>query len=149
MSVGRQNSVDLFVMQRLIRTVFILSIFFCLLNNGAHAQIKQIQQELHRLSAVRDSVNKVNSLNRLGTLYRTRNSDSCFYYGMEAKRLATNIRYQKGQIDADHVIAYALYKKGLYSDALELLSSMLMAYTELHDREKMNSVYIDIAGIQN
>lgn len=149
MSVGRQNSVDLFVMQRLIRTVFILSIFFCLLNNGAHAQIKQIQQELHRLSAVRDSVNKVNSLNRLGTLYRTRNADSCFYYGMEAKRLATAIHYQKGQIDADHLIAFALFKKGLYAESLELLSNVLSEYRKLGDTEKIVRVYLDMAEVGN
>src|SRR5690606_31973704 len=107
--------------------------FFCLCNRVAQGQITQIQQELDRLSSTPDSVNRVNSLNRLGILYRTRNADSCFYYGMRAKRVATDIHYQKGQTDADHVIAYALYKRGLYAESLELLGKVLSQYQKLND----------------
>lgn len=122
---------------------------FCLCGNIAHGQIKQITQELHRLSTVPDSVSKVNSLNRLGTLYRSRNADSCFYYGMYAKRLATHIQYQKGQMDADHIIAFALFKKGLYAESLELLSSVLSQYRKLNDTEKSIGVYLDMAEVEN
>src|SRR5690554_4295978 len=83
----------------------LLILLFCLCNNAAQGQIGEIGQELNRLPAIRDSISLVNSLNRLGTLYRTRNADSCFYYGMEAKRMATNIHYQNGQTAADHLIA--------------------------------------------
>src|SRR3546814_6883492 len=76
-------------------------IFLCA--NPAQGQIQQIHEELQRLTLSKDSISLVNSLNRLGTLYRTRNADSCFYYGMKAKRTATNIQYRKGQTDADHV----------------------------------------------
>ncbi len=123
--------------------------FFCLCNSVAQGQIKQVQQELDRLSSTPDSVNRVNSLNRLGILYRTRNADSCFYYGMRAKRVATNIHYQKGQTDADHVIAYALYKRGLYAESLELLGKVLSQYQKLNDTEKIIRVYMDMAGVEN
>ncbi|WP_262250278.1 sensor histidine kinase, partial [Parapedobacter soli] len=117
--------------------------------NPASGQIQQIGQELHKLSIINDSVGRVNCLIRLGELYRSRNADSCFYYGMEAKRTATNIGYQKGQIDADHVIAFSLYKRGLYADALELLSKVLAHYQQFGDTEKMIRVYMDMAGVEN
>src|SRR5690606_37507786 len=127
----------------------LLLTFLCFCSTAAQCQIKQIGRELHRLSSAQDSVSKVNSLNRLGTFYRTRNADSCFFYGMEAKRLATDIGYQKGQIDADHLIAFALFKKGLYAESLELLSNLLSQYQKLNDTEKIVRVYLDMAEVGN
>jgi len=68
---------------------------------------------------------------------------------MEAKRLATDIGYQKGQIDADHLIAFALFKKGLYAESLELLSNLLSQYQKLNDTEKIVRVYLDMAEVGN
>lgn len=126
--------------------LFVL-IFLCA--NLAKGQIQQIQEELQRLPLFKDSINLVNSLNRLGTLYRTRNADSCFYYGMKAKRTATNIQYRNGQTDADHVIAFALFKKGLYAESLELLGNLLAHYQQLDDTEKIIQVYLDMAEVEN
>src|SRR5690606_16720342 len=79
----------------------------------------------------------------------TRNADSCFYYGMEAKRLATDIRYRKGQVDADHVIAFAFFKQGLYAESLELLGNVLSRYQQLNDTEQIVRVYLDMVEVQN
>lgn len=122
-------------------------IFVCA--NPARGQIQQIQEELQRLPIIKDSISLVNSLNRLGALYRTRNADSCFYYGMKAKQTATNIRYRSGQVEADHVIAYALFKRGLYAEALELLSKLLSHYQQFDDTEKIVRVYLDMVEIGN
>lgn len=112
-------------------------------------QIQEIQHELNRRPFIKDSVSLVNSLNQLGTLYRTRNADSCFYYGMEAKRIATNINYEKGQIDADHVIAFALFKKGIYAESLELMSKILPWYEQHNDYEKVIRLYLDMVEVGN
>lgn len=136
-------------MQRFIRLIPILLTPLCFLTNSANGQIKQIQQALYRLSIAKDSVSKVNHLNRLGTLYRTRNADSCFYYGMQAKRLATYLGYGNGKIDADHLIAFALFKKGLYAESLELLGNVLSQYQQLDDTEKIVRVYLDMAEVEN
>jgi len=117
--------------------------------NPTKGQIPQIQEELKKLPLFKDSISLVNSLNRLGTLYRTRNADSCFYYGMRAKRTATNIQYRNGQTDADHVIAFALFKKGLYAESLELLSNLLAHYQQRDDTEKIIQVYLDMAEVEN
>lgn len=127
----------------------LLILLFCLCNNFAQGQIQQIGQELLGLSFIKDSVSMVNSLNRLGTLYRTRNADSCFYYGMKAKRIAINIDYKKGQTEADHVIAFALFKKGLYAQSLELLGKILPEYQQYNDIEKIVRVYLDMVEVEN
>ncbi|TJZ49880.1 hypothetical protein FAZ15_22125 [Sphingobacterium olei] len=136
-------------MRRKPTTYPFLLFLFCLCNAPALCQIQQINQELNKLSSIKDSVSKVNTLNRLGTLYRTRNADSCFYYGMEAKRMATNIKYRHGQTAADHVIAFALFKKGLYAESLELLGKILPYYQKLDDTENIVRVYLDMIEVEN
>ncbi|MFB2119292.1 sensor histidine kinase [Parapedobacter sp. 2B3] len=111
--------------------------------------MKQIAQERYKLSSASDSVSKVNSLNRLGTLYRSRNVDSCFYYGMEARRIATDIRYQQGQADADLLVAYAFFKRGLYAESLELLGKTLSYYQQRNNTEQIIRVYLDMVEVQN
>jgi len=68
---------------------------------------------------------------------------------MEAKRLATDIRYRKGQVDADHVIAFAFFKQGLYAESLELLGNVLSRYQQLNDTEQIVRVYLDMVEVQN
>ncbi len=133
---------------KLARRLLLISLL-CLGSNFAQAQIQQINQELHRLSLTKDSVSVVNSLNRLGTLYRSRNADSCFYYGVSAKRIATHLGYLKGQKDADQLIAYAFFKRGLYAESLELLGKILPKYQQLDDTEKIILVYLDMAAVMN
>lgn len=127
--------------------LLILLIYVC--NNSAQGQIRQIEQELHRLSLIKDSVELINSLNKLGALYRTRNADSCFYYGVKANGMAANIHYQRGQTEAGHSIAFAFYKRGLYAESLDLLGKTLSQYQQLNDTEKIILVYLDMAAVMN
>ncbi|WPR77756.1 sensor histidine kinase [Algoriphagus sp. NG3] len=130
--------------------LYLLLLFSLFLwNTPAYSQIQQINKELHKLSSIKDSVSMVNSLNRLGTLYRTRNADSSFYYGIKAKRIATNVNYRQGQADADLVIAYALFRRGLYAESLEMLGKVLPYYQKLDDSEKIVRVYLDMLEVEN
>lgn len=131
-------------------------IFLCLLlflvfdkKNPAQGQVQEIGAELKRLALAKDSALLVESLNRLGSLYRTRNADSCFQYGMKAKRIATNIDFEKGQVDADLVIAFSFFKKGLYAESLELLGKILPYYQKVNDTEKVIQVYLDMVEVLN
>jgi len=131
-------------------SAFCLSFFlFCLCHILSFGQTEQIKQERHQLSVVKDSISKVNSLNRLGLLYRAINTDSCFYYGMEAKRLAMVIGYEKGQAEADHLIAFTFYKKGLYAEALELYGKVLPHYEKRADTVNIIRLYLDKAEVLN
>ncbi|MFA4870794.1 MAG: ATP-binding protein [Pedobacter sp.] len=127
--------------------LLILLIYIC--SNSTHGQIRQIEQELQGLSLIKDSIALINSLNRLGTLYRSRNADSCFYYGVKAKGMAANIHYQRGQIEASHSIAFAFYKRGLYAESLELFGKILSQYERLNDTEKIITVYLDMTAVMN
>lgn len=131
-----------------------LKIIFCLLlfftcYHSANAQIQQINRELKKINLIKDSVRLIESFNRLGILYRTRNADSCFYYGLKAKRLATNIGYIKGQKDADLVIAFSFFKKGIYPEALELLGKTLSYYERTNNTEKIVQVHLDMVEVLN
>jgi len=127
--------------------LLVFSLCFC--PNIAQSQIQQINQQLHELSLIKDSVGLVNSLNRLGTLYRGRNVDSSFYYGISAKRIATRLRYLKGQKDADQLIAYVFFKRGLYAESLDLLGKTLPYYEETKDTEKIIRVNLDKVEVLN
>ncbi|WP_270090766.1 sensor histidine kinase [Sphingobacterium sp. SYP-B4668] len=118
-------------------------------NNSLQGQIRQIEQELEGLPLIKDSVALINSLNKLGVLYRVRNADSCFYYGVKAKAMAANIHYERGQTEASHSIAFAFYKRGLYAESLELLGKVLSQYEELHDTEKIIQVHLDMGSVLN
>ena len=133
----------------LLKRCLLLILLIYVFNNPAQGQIRQIEQELRGLSLIKDSVVLINSLNRLGTLYRTRNADSCFYYGAKAKSMAANIHYLKGQTEANHSIAFAFYKRGLYAESLELLAKVLSEYQQLNDTEKIILVYVDMATVMN
>lgn len=126
-----------------------LLLFFFLCAIPAYSQIQQINQELNKLSSIKDSVSIVNSLNRLGTFYRTRSADSSFHYGLKAKRIATNVNYRQGQADADLVIAHALFKRGLYAESLEILGKILPYYQQISDNEKIVRVYLDMLEVEN
>jgi len=135
-------------MRRLKFTAFALVFLLtCLCANLAQGQLREIGQELQKLSSVKDSVSLVNSLNRLGALYRYRNIDSCFHYGMKAKRIAASLHYQQGQTNADHVIAFALYKRGLYAESLELFGKVLAGYQQHADTANIARVYMDMSAV--
>ena len=131
-------------------SAFCLSFFlFCLCHILSFGQTEQIKQERHQLSVVKDSISKVNSLNRLGLLYRAINTDSCFYYGMEAKRLAMVIGYEKGQAEADHLVAHTFYSRGLYAEALERYGEVLPLYEKQADTVNIIQLYLDKAEVLN
>lgn len=132
-----------------LKPCLLLIFVFCLCHNLAQGQIQQIGQELHRLSFIKDSISQVNSLNRLGALYRSRNIDSCFYYGIKAKGLANSLHYEKGQTDADILIAYSFYKRGLYAESLNMLGKILPFYQKTDDTEKIIRVNLDMAEVMN
>lgn len=124
--------------------ILLLSLY----NNIAKSQTQSIERELKSLP-FKKNISLVNSLNKVGTLYRNRNLDSCFYYGVKAKRMATNLNYQKGQTDADLLIAFVYYKRGLYAESLRILGRILPDYQEIGDAEKIIRVYLDMVEVLN
>lgn len=63
--------------------------------------------------------------------------------------MATSLNYQKGQTDADQLIAYTFFKKGLYAESLDLLGKVLPHYQKSGDTEQVIRVYLDMAEVMN
>lgn len=115
--------------------------------NKAQCQSIRIWQEQQRLPSIKDSLNLVNGLNLIGILYRNKDADSCFYYGMKAEGIATRLHYQKGQTDADNVIASGLFMRGLSKESLELFSKVLAIYRQQSDTANIVQVIADMAFV--
>lgn len=96
---------------------------------------------------IKDSIGLVNCLNRIGMLYHLKSPDSCFYYGMKAKGIATRLHYPKGKTDADNVIASALFLKGLSRESLELFSKVLLGYKQQSDTANTAQALLNMATV--
>ena len=122
-------------------------LLFCVCCNQAQGQSVLIQKEQRSLPFIKDSTVLVNTLNRIGMLYNQKNPDSCFYYGMKAKAIAIRQHYDKGETDADNVIACALFLKGLFHESLELFNKVLSAYRQRSDTANVSQVLMNMASV--
>jgi signal transduction histidine kinase len=120
---------------------------FCLCQNNVQGQSVLIQQQLRGLPFIKDGTVLINSLNRLGTLYITKNLDSSFYYSGKAKHMAARQHYKKGQTDADNVIARALAIRGLNKESLELYSKVLAGYRQQLDTADLAPAMLNMAFV--
>jgi signal transduction histidine kinase len=123
----------------------VMILLFCFCQHHVQGQSVQIGLEQRKMLFIKDSIDLVNSLNHIGMLYRDKNADSCFYYGMKARSLATRLHYQQGQTNADHVVALALFMRGLYKESLELFSKLLPVYKQQSDTANIVQVLADMA----
>lgn len=137
------------MIQHFLPKIIFIAISLLFFSNPIFGQIQQINDELKRLTKAPDSISKINSLNRLGHLYRNRNADSLFHYGLEARRLATKYQYKEGQIQADQAISFGLFKRGLYAESLELLGQLLTHYQHVKDTVNIIQTYMDIGNVRN
>ncbi|ETZ23875.1 tetratricopeptide repeat-containing sensor histidine kinase [Pedobacter sp. V48] len=113
----------------------------------AQGQSNLIRAEQQKLHFVKDSIDYVNSINRLGMLYHMKDVDSSLYYGMMAKDLASKLQYPKGKADADNVIASVLYIRGLYQESLQLYTEALSAYKVQKDTSNVSQVTMNIGNV--
>jgi len=110
-------------------------------------QSNLIRAERQKLSFVKDSIDYINSINRLGMLYHMKDVDSSLYYGMLAKDLASKMQYPKGKADADNVIASVLYIRGMYQESLQLYTHALAAYKIQKDTANAGQVTMNMGNV--
>ncbi|NRF40388.1 tetratricopeptide repeat-containing sensor histidine kinase [Pedobacter foliorum] len=110
-------------------------------------QSNLIKAEKQKLASAKDSINYINSINRLGMLYHMRNVDSALYYGIRAKEIATRLQYAKGTADADNVIASVLYIRGMYQESLQLYTHALAAYRVQQDSANVSQVMMNMGNV--
>lgn len=113
----------------------------------AKGQSNLIRTEQQKLPFVKDSIDYINSINRLGMLYHMKDVDSSLYYGMMAKDLASRAQYPKGKADADNVIASVLYIRGMYQESLQLYTHALSAYKAQRDTANVSQVTMNMGNV--
>jgi signal transduction histidine kinase len=133
-------------LKKLIRYVLPM-LLLCIYQSTLQGQSALIRAEQQRLPLIKGSINKTNSLNRLGTLYLSKDIDSSFYCASKAKSIAIRFHNQKGQTDADNIIAKVLSIRGLHKESLELYSSVLSDYRRQMDSAKLAPVMVDMAFV--
>lgn len=98
-------------MKKFFVVVFLLHFLPLCLN----AQVKEIQSIQQQLSAIADSCQYVDALNRLSVLYHAKSVDTCFIYAQRAKAMADRLNYKKGQAYAsDNLGLVSLLKQNTY-----------------------------------
>ncbi|MEQ7798633.1 hypothetical protein ABDJ41_02370 [Pedobacter sp. ASV1-7] len=80
-------------------------------------------------------------------LYHMKNVDTCLYYGITAKEIATRLQYQKGKADADNVIASVLYIRGMYQESLQLYTNALSTYKAQKDSSNICQVIMNMGNV--
>lgn len=123
----------------------LLILLFCY--GPIQGQSNLIRAEKQKLTTVKDSINYINSINRLGMLYHMRDVDSALYYGIKAKEMANRLQYSKGKADADNVIASVLYIRGMYQESLQLYTQALSAYSVQKDSANVGQVIMNIGNV--
>ncbi|MRG44512.1 hypothetical protein GFS24_05275 [Chitinophaga sp. SYP-B3965] len=124
-------------------------LFIFLFSGKVIAQTALIKEAKAKLVFSKDSIERVNTLNRVGFLYHEKDIDSCFSYGMKAKILAGKIHYAKGIADADNVLAISLGLRGLYKESLELFNTALKSYRQQADTSNIAQVLMNMALTYN
>lgn len=127
-------------------TAYFLQIsLFCY--STAQGQSNLIKAEKQKLRSAKDSISYINSINRLGMLYHMKDVDSCLYYGIRAKGMATRLHYSKGKAGADNVIASGLYIRGMYQESLQLYTNALSIYQEEQDIPNASEIKMNIGNV--
>ncbi len=117
------------------------------------AQKSAVQQLRQRLMTEQDSTVYTDVLNELSMKWHLSNADSCFWYAVQARDLASRLDYRKGAADALNNLSIAYALKANVKQAIEYENKALMYYRQLDDNSNacqvlMNmSVFYSLAGM--
>ncbi|HAL83009.1 MAG TPA: hypothetical protein DCO83_12885 [Mucilaginibacter sp.] len=111
------------------------ALFSFLLLWGAvcYGQIESITKLKKQLPFIKDSLQYVDALNRLGMLLYENNVDSTFFYTEHARSIAGRLQYAKGNAGAANNLGVVYYLKGNLQLALRYYNEGYIRYTAIHD----------------
>ncbi|MCA5005827.1 ATP-binding protein [Sphingobacterium bovistauri] len=124
---------------------FIVVFIFIIFSNFTKGQSLKISEERKKLSSIRDKYQLIDQMNKVGILYQFKNIDSCLYYGLEAKKLSITLKYTKGELDAENLIALSLSARGLHKEALQHYTTILNGYRKIGDKENVVQILNNMA----
>ncbi|WP_343668666.1 hypothetical protein [Chitinophaga sp.] len=130
-----------------------LIVILLLITQVVCAQKSAVQQLRQRLMTEQDSTVYTDVLNELSMKWHLSNADSCFWYAVQARDLASRLDYRKGAADALNNLSIAYALKANVKQAIEYENKALMYYRQLDDNSNacqvlMNmSVFYSLAGM--
>ncbi|HJT73542.1 MAG TPA: tetratricopeptide repeat protein, partial [Chitinophaga sp.] len=110
-----------------------------------YGQDKVIRSLRTNLFAQKDSIGYTDVLNQLGMQYHLSNTDSCFWYGVEAREVATRIGYRKGIAGALNNLSIFYMLKGNIRQAIEYGYRSLLLYREIGDDENICQLLMNLS----
>lgn len=123
------------------------SFIFLFLFLHSHGQTEEIRKLQQQLPAITDSIQYVNTLNKLGLLIHLKRVDSCFYYSKQASAIAGRLHYARGELSAMNNMGIVLCLQGLYSQALSVFGKVLTGYQQQADNAGMSQLYMNMATV--
>lgn len=112
-------------------------------------QLKEVKQLKKALPLIRDSIQYVNTLNRLGMLMYEQNIDSSFYYAKRARAMADRLDYKRGKADALNAIGIVYDLKGNLQLSLRYYNEAYNLYKELGDTSNIVQGLMNIGLVFN
>jgi two-component system NtrC family sensor kinase len=124
----------------------ILIILFSLFIQVAYAQHNEIDSFRNIISDQRKDTTEVNAMNTLSLVYLFLNPDSSIIMAKEARDLARELNYSKGEGFALNLLGEASHTTGDFPQALEALFNALRISRAIKDKE-IESNSLDFIGI--
>ncbi|SEV98544.1 Signal transduction histidine kinase [Chitinophaga sp. YR573] len=134
---------------RIFHYILILLLMFA---GSLSAQNKVIHELKQTLATKKDSIGYVNVLNQLGMQYHLSNADSCFLFSVQARDIATRLKYKKGMADGLNNLSIFYALKANMKQAIEYDYKALLLYRQLGDSANVcqvlmnSSVYYNYEG---
>ncbi|PWK80106.1 tetratricopeptide repeat protein [Mucilaginibacter oryzae] len=130
------------------RSVSFLVLLICMAPAcfGQPTELKKLKKSLR---SIRDSIQYINALNRLGLLMYEQNADSAFYYAKQARAMAESLDYKTGKADALNVIGIVYDLKGNLQLSLRYYNEAYNLYKELKDTSNQVQGLMNIGLVFN
>ncbi|XHR96006.1 tetratricopeptide repeat protein [Mucilaginibacter sp. UC70_90] len=112
-------------------------------------QFREVNKLKKDLPLIHDSIQYVNTLNRLGLLLYEQNIDSAFFYAKKARNIAERLNYKAGKADALNAIGIVYDLKGNLQLSLRYYNESYNLYKELKDTSNIVQGLMNIGLVFN
>lgn len=112
-------------------------------------QFREVNKLKKDLPLIHDSIQYVNTLNRLGMLMYEQNIDSAFFYAKKARGIAERLGYKAGKADALNAIGIVYDLKGNLQLSLRYYNEAYNLYKELKDTSNVVQGLMNIGLVFN
>ena len=129
-------------------TILFIFLFAVFANRLAFAQKPDSLVQL--LKTAKDDTNKVKTINNLVYLYTsTGNYDAALQYANQAKTLAQQLNFKRGEAVAYNKLGLIYYDRGDYADAIKNQFNFLECAEQIKNKNLIATAYEEIANVND